>query len=482
MTNTHRQRLHGLTQLASSILGPNSVPQDLVAYINARLQDVIHVPTNIWGPLQGDMRALCRFAKWHIPASFEVYPMINSPAALLYWRILVFLLGQLTDVERTEFYLTYDTGHSPGEAPRRSSTSGSLQATSSTRQRSGETFPLTERPQATCLVGSPHHASTAPPRIVEKLVPSDRRGVTTVHPPSPIRVTIGTEQDGGPLRSATYTTEVYPPAFDSHFHIDRTARKLGVEDVAAVAVEEILGCSLPHAPSNPVKLVGGVMVFCDPETKLTLPLMDGRWKVAVGLHPKKVSQCTPGYLSNLKTLLDSNPLVTALGEIGLDRSEPDYLWAEQDRVFRKLLTICHPGRVLVLHLRESSNRHCSDVLMAALQYVRKACPVNQKIHLHCFTGLQSDVENWLEDFPNCYFGFTARVAAFTDAQLDALKYVPSDRILLETDSPYMPVDRNNEVNTPAYLGDVAKTVARCRGVSMRELLAVTVTNGQRLYQ
>lgn len=57
------------------------------------------------------------------------------------------------------------------------------------------------------------------------------------------------------------------------------------------------------------------------------------------------------------------------------------------------------------------------------------------------------------------------ISAYTDAQL-------SDMILLETDSPYMPVYRSNKVNTPAYLCDVVKTIARCR-VSLRELLALS---------
>ncbi|MEW8444279.1 MAG: TatD family hydrolase [Candidatus Thiodiazotropha sp.] len=249
-----------------------------------------------------------------------------------------------------------------------------------------------------------------------------------------------------------------------------------------VTIEEILEYPLPSTPACPVELIGGVMVFCDPETRLSIPLMDGRWKVAVGVHPRKVLQCSDSHLARIRMLLDSNPLVKALGEIGLDRTEPDHMWAEQDRMFKRLLTLSRPDKVLVLHLRGSSNVHSSDVLMAALHHVGRACSTSQKVHLHCFTGTRSDVEDWLERFPNCYFGFTARASTFNHFQLEGLRAVPHDRILVETDSPYMPVDGENRTNTPAYIGDVAQLIARLRGVPLEELLAVTVTNGQQLYQ
>ena len=88
--NTHRQRLNGLTQ----------------NHVNSRLQDIIHAWANIWVPLQLDMKALCKFARWQIPDKFEIFPQVNSPACLVYWRIFVYLLGQLPDSTREEFFRT----------------------------------------------------------------------------------------------------------------------------------------------------------------------------------------------------------------------------------------------------------------------------------------------------------------------------------------------------------------------------------------
>ena len=90
--NTHRQRLNGLTQLARSLLGPNETPHTLINHVNSRLQDIIHAWANIWVPLQLDMKALCKFARWQIPEKFQIFRQVNSPACLVYWRIFVYLL------------------------------------------------------------------------------------------------------------------------------------------------------------------------------------------------------------------------------------------------------------------------------------------------------------------------------------------------------------------------------------------------------
>ena len=105
----HRQRLNGLRQLAVGILGEHSSIHDLVEYLNQNLSIVIvHPATTIWSPLQTDMQALCQFAGWPVPDNFRVYPDINSPASLLYWRILLFLMDELPEQERREFYTSYN--------------------------------------------------------------------------------------------------------------------------------------------------------------------------------------------------------------------------------------------------------------------------------------------------------------------------------------------------------------------------------------
>ncbi|MCG7867848.1 MAG: TatD family hydrolase, partial [Candidatus Thiodiazotropha taylori] len=437
-------RLNGLNQLAASIIGEGSTAVDLMNFLNRNLREVIAGRTTIWGPLQGDMQRLCHFAGWTVPHELQVFPEINSPAALMYWRIMVNLLDRLSEQDRREFINTYSF-------PRRSS---------------HRHDPRVE----TANLGSSGAATQS------RLVSLHKKTST-------FTVTVRTESTPSQQEPSQVISEVTPlRGFDSHFHLDRTARKLlGTEDVTGITIQDIFGYPQP-SPQVPVEVSGGVMVFCDPETKLAIPLMDGKWKIAVGVHPRKVRECSEGYISTIRTLLDSNPLVKALGEIGLDRTEPDYMWREQDHLFRRMLTLSRPDKVLVLHLRGSSDLHSSDVLMTALHLVRKACAPHQKVHLHCFTGCKEDVEEWLQEFPNCHFGFTARVSTFSGDQLEGLKSVPIDRILLETDSPYMPVSRELKANTPVYIGDVAQIVAKKRGILTEELLAATLQNGWQLYQ
>ena len=135
-----------------------------------------------------------------------------------------------------------------------------------------------------------------------------------------------------------------------------------------------------------------------------------------------MGQLTDGHFTTISILL-SNRLIKALGEIGLDRTEPQHTWLSQDIAFGKMLTLCRPDKVLVLHLWGASNKHSSDVLLSALHLVRKACLRNQPIHLHCFTGFQHDVEEWLQEFPNCFFGFTGKVSSFSREQLFGLQSV-----------------------------------------------------------
>ena len=136
---------------------------------------------------------------------------------------------------------------------------------------------------------------------------------------------------------------------------------------------------------------------------------------------------------------------------------------------------CKP---LVLHLRGASNKQSFDILLSTLHLVRKACLRDQPIHLHCFTSFQHDVEEWLQEFPNCYFGFTGKVSSFSSEQLFGLQSVPAERLLIQTDSPYIPVHRHLKTNTHAYIGDVAHLVARAQELAVEDLLAVTLHNSR----
>ncbi|XP_077977631.1 putative metal-dependent hydrolase YcfH [Glandiceps talaboti] len=130
---------------------------------------------------------------------------------------------------------------------------------------------------------------------------------------------------------------------------------------------------------------------------------------------------------------------------------------------------------------EGGDRIGADVSSSVLAIVKKNCSLNQPIHLHAFSGDWSTACHWIRVFQNCYFGFTDGVASFCAVQVEALRKIPEDCLLLETDSPYFPVPGGLKPNTPTFIGDVAVLVADRHGLKLVRLLESTVANTRRLY-
>ena len=225
-------------------------------HVNSRV-DIIHAWANIGVPLQLDMKALCKFARWQIPEKFEIFLQVNSPACLVYWRIFVYLLGQLPDSTREEFFRTYHQGQSPSCTtlyPRQLENiciAIDRAQQGSQGENTIERVQVTQVPQATS-VQAPRQQS--PPRS-ELRVPEHAELVQATRRP----------KRQSPRRNQPLVLQ--QGAFDSHFHLDRTARELwGLREVSTVTLDDILREPLVPAPNNPVTLIGGVIVFCYPGT------------------------------------------------------------------------------------------------------------------------------------------------------------------------------------------------------------------------
>ena len=181
----------------------------------------------------------------------------------------------------------------------------------------------------------------------------------------------------------------------------------------------------------------------------------------MGVHPKHILELHPWRFRQLKSFM-SMPRVSALGEIGLDYTVQDVKWGEQKEGFIRVVSeVMVPEKPVILHLRDHGG-YGSDVSHEARLIFGQYSSPHQKIHLHCFTGTPYDVQQWHDQYPNAYFGLTALVFRFDEAQFRAVKAITENRLLLETDSPYLPVGKNC-VNTPAYIGDIARRVASLRG-------------------
>ncbi|MES9884279.1 MAG: TatD family hydrolase [Sedimenticola sp.] len=267
--------------------------------------------------------------------------------------------------------------------------------------------------------------------------------------------------------------------FDSHFHLDRLSRGLGQRWETTMQ-----NISLPtEVPSQqPIHVAGGVMVFCDPEQFDRLPIYKPHFVMAVGIHPKKAHLYTPSVAQKLKGLLKERP-VRALGEVGLDHSTPRESWTRQEEVLEEVLGLCDHQHVLVLHLRGTKeDRHHQEVSRQCLKMVKRLCSKDQRIHLHCFNGGMEQLQEWRAAFRNCHFGFTGMVGRFRKGQKEALRRVPADRLLLESDAPYMPMLPGLCHSSPAYIGDIAQMVAQIRTEPVSLTLSSTLANGRRLYR
>ena len=203
---------------------------------------------------------------------------------------------------------------------------------------------------------------------------------------------------------------------------------------------------------------------------------DNFW-ASVGVHPDNEGVQEPTLADLLSRA--ALPRVVALGETGLDyyrlngRSVADMEW--QRERFRVHIRAAHrTGLPLVIHTR-SASRDTVDVLTAEGE--RRVGGV-----FHCFTETL-DVARAALDL-GFYISFSG-ILTFKNAQdlRDVARFVPLDRCLIETDSPYLaPAPFRGKTNTPALLPWVAKQMAELKGVSVEEIGRVTTSNFESLFK
>lgn len=191
----------------------------------------------------------------------------------------------------------------------------------------------------------------------------------------------------------------------------------------------------------------------------------------VGLHPNSADAFDADAGSALEELT-SDPLVVGVGETGLDHfrmgAPPDV----QERVFRAQAAIARSAGVpLVIHVRDAW-----EPMLRLLRAERADAVV-----LHCFSG---DADIARECAERGYFlSFAANVTYPRNAHLrEAAAAVPLDRLLTETDSPFLsPQHRRGRDNAPVHVNSVVEELARARGEDPEEVRAATVANALRAF-
>ena len=194
---------------------------------------------------------------------------------------------------------------------------------------------------------------------------------------------------------------------------------------------------------------------------------------AVGIHPENCGGCTAGDLDAIRALAQL-PKTVAIGEIGLD-----YYWAEnpprdfQQQVLRQQLALARELALpVIIHDREA---HADT-----LAIVREFPGVTGVFH--CFSGSPEMARELLK--MGWYLGFDGPVTYKNARRAPEVAAVtPLDRMLIETDSPYMtPVPYRGRRNDSGYVHLVAEKLAEWKGVTPEEMARATTENGKRLFR
>ncbi len=258
--------------------------------------------------------------------------------------------------------------------------------------------------------------------------------------------------------------------FDTHAHYD---------DEAFDEDREELLQRLPGQGIARVVNVGSSVASCG----RTIALMEAYDYVygAIGIHPSETAELEALEKEELQDPLEwlaqqcRHPKCVAVGEIGLD-----YYWDEPAREIQKkwFLQQLHLARRLglpvIIHSREAA-RDTIDMLQA-----EKAGEIGGVIH--CYSYTKESARDYLD--MGFFFGIGG-VLTFKNARKlkEAVEYIPMDRIVLETDCPYLaPVPYRGKRNSSLYLPYVVQAMAQAKGIPEEEVMEAAWENGMRLYQ
>ena len=265
---------------------------------------------------------------------------------------------------------------------------------------------------------------------------------------------------------------------DTHTHLDGEEFDEDRSEVILRAKEA--GVGMVFLPAIDVKTSEAVLKLSHEYPGYAYPM--------VGLHPEEVKADWKEQLKKIEAILDEYLTAVdglngikyksdyvAIGEIGLDFYWSREFEKEQLEAFEKQVEwSCETGLPLMIHCRKAQNE-----MLHILRKWKDKLPGGV---FHCFTGNQQEAKELLE-YDNFVLGIGG-VSTFKSSHLreDLPAAVPLERIVLETDSPYMaPVPYRGKRNESAFVVQVMKTLATAYGVSEEEVAKVTNQNVERVF-
>ena len=253
--------------------------------------------------------------------------------------------------------------------------------------------------------------------------------------------------------------------FDSHCHLDDKSYRRDIKQV----IERAQSAGVNRMMTIGInKRTSGIAVSLAQSH-------DGIY-ASVGVHPHDVKNCSEADLQHLVGLA-GNREVRAWGEIGLDFNRMYSPRDDQEKWFRSQLEIA--GQLdlpMIFHERDSNGRF--------LDMLKNNCSATINGVVHCFSGTRDELEKYLE--LGLHIGITGILTMKgRGAQLrEMVTIIPADRILVETDAPYLtpsPQRNRHRRNEPAFVKSVLLKLAEVRGVDPADLAKTVWNNTCRLY-
>jgi TatD DNase family protein len=194
---------------------------------------------------------------------------------------------------------------------------------------------------------------------------------------------------------------------------------------------------------------------------------------AIGIHPSEAHLAKKEDFQKIKALTENESKVVAIGEIGLDFYWDTSHADEQYSNFREMLRLAKELRLpVVIHNRRAHREmewFFQDEQILELSGV-----------MHCFSGEIEDARFYLD--MGLHISYTGNITYQDFRKLEVVKFIPLDRMLLETDSPYMtPEPHRKKRNEPAYVPYVAEKLASLHDKSVDEIARITTDNAKGLF-
>jgi len=256
-----------------------------------------------------------------------------------------------------------------------------------------------------------------------------------------------------------------------HFILDRN--KISIGDYKSFAQSTFQGPASDFA--------GCINVCCDKKDfDITKQLSSENSSVfcSFGIHPHEAKTYDEAVEQQIIEEMKSNAKAVAVGECGLDFFKNLSPQDAQIHAFTRQMEIAvQLGKPLIVHSRDAED--------ATYDLMTKALPKDWRIHLHCFTGTKDFALKMLAYFENLFIGFTGAVT-FSNAEAkrlcDVVQAVPAERILLETDGPYMsPEPFRGMLAHPGYIPVVGQKIASVKSLTYEELMKQCLKNAHKMY-